>query len=189
MNVLIVCAHPNPKSFNKSIVDCVIDEFKARGDSVRCKDLYAENFNPILDESQLAMQTQGKLPDDVIKEQSDIEWADTIGIVYPLWWSGRPAILKGWFDRVLTNGFAFGYENGELRGFLSAKRALIIVTAGGAREEVGSSDEELINHTAESLGFCGLDDIQHMVLYSVPDVNDQTREQMLEEVALKVKHF
>lgn len=189
MNVLIVCAHPNPNSFNKSIVDCVVNEFKQRKDVVRIKDLYAEGFNPILDEDQLAMQNRGELPSDVIREQADIIWANALVIVYPLWWSGRPAILKGWFDRVLTNGFAFGFENGELRGLLSDKRALIIITAGAKREEVGCNDEVLVNHTAESLNFCGLNDVQHLVLYSVPDVDDQARERMLDNVGLKAKYF
>lgn len=189
MNVLIVYAHPNPKSFNKAAVEYVHAEFKARGDEVRIKDLYAEKFNPILDVSQLAMQSEGKVPNDVIEEQAIIEWADAIVIIYPLWWSGRPAILKGWFDRVLTNGFAFGFENGELRGFLSDKRALIVITAGGKRDEIGSSDEELVKNTADSLSFCGINSIKQQVFYSVPEVDDLTRQRMLVDIKKVVKEF
>jgi NAD(P)H dehydrogenase (quinone) len=189
MNVLIVFAHPNPKSFNKATVNYVHAEFESRGDVVRVKDLYAEKFNPVLDEAQLAMQSEGKVPKDVIEEQAIIDWADTIVIIYPLWWSGRPAILKGWFDRVLTNGFAFGFENGELRGFLSDKRALIIITAGGKREEIGASDEELVKNTADSLTFCGISGIKQQVFYSVPEVNDAVRQQMLLDIKNVVKEF
>lgn len=189
MNVLIVYAHPNPKSFNKAAVDYVHSEFEARGDVVRIKDLYAEKFNPVLDESQLAMQSEGKVPDDVIAEQTSIKWADALVMIYPLWWSGRPAILKGWFDRVLTNGFAFGFENGELRGFLSDKRALIVITAGGKRDEVGASDEELAKNTADSLTFCGISGIKQKVFYSVPEVDDIARKQMLNDIKSMVQSF
>lgn len=189
MNVLLVYAHPNPGSFNKATVDYVQAEFKARGDEVRIKDLYAEKFNPILDQSQLAMQSRGEVPPDVIAEQADINWADTLVMIYPLWWSGRPAILKGWFDRVLTNGFAFGFENGELRGFLSDKRALIVITAGGKRDEIGASDDELVKNTADSLIFCGISEIKQQVFYSVPEVDDTVRAQMLDDIKNIVKAF
>ena len=139
MNVLIVYAHPNPLSFNQSILKVINAAFKKRGADVRLKDLYAERFDPVLSEAQLSLQNEGRLPDDITREQEQIAWADTIVIIYPLWWFDRPAILKGWFDRVFTNGFAFTYVNNELHGLLKDKRAIVVVTAGGTREDFGST--------------------------------------------------
>ncbi len=190
MNVLIVYTHPNPLSFNKSILDVVHSEFEQRGDSVRLKDLYAENFNPVLDEIQFALQNQGKVPQDIVTEQSNVLWADTIVIIYPLWWFDRPAILKGWFDRVFTHGFAFSFGNGEVHGLLSGKRAIVIVTAGGTKEDFGKDADQLTRSTTEgTLAFCGITRIVDRVFYSVPVVDDVARQEMLRDLKTLVKNF
>jgi NAD(P)H dehydrogenase (quinone) len=80
-----------------------------------------------------------ELSADIRAEQEKIAWADVLVFQFPLWWFGPPAILKGWFDRVLVQGFAFGLKDAAgttLRygdGGLAGKRALI-VTSVGARE-------------------------------------------------------
>ena len=190
MNVLIVYAHPNPQSFNKSILDTIDAEFRRRGDAVRIRDLYADNFNPVLDESQLELQTQGNVPSDIVQYQQDVKWADTIVIIYPLWWFDRPAILKGWFDRVFTNGFAFSFEDGEIKGLLTGKRAIVIVTTGGTKEDFGKNADQLTRNTTEgTLAFCGIHDIADRVFYSVPMVEDAVRQEMLRELKSFIQNF
>lgn len=190
MNVLIVYAHPNPLSFNKSILKAINSAFKDKGDSVRIKDLYAERFDPVLGESQLSLQNEGKLPDDIKREQKQITWADTIVITYPLWWFDRPAILKGWFDRVFTNGFAFSYDESGVQGLLRGRRAIVVVTAGGTREDFGKNADQLTRSTTEgTLEFCGITDIIDRVFYSVPMVDDDARKEMLDELEDMVQKF
>ena len=190
MNVLIVYAHPNPQSFNRSILDTVDAAFKKRGDTVRIRDLYADNFNPVLDEAQLELQTQGDVPTDIVQYQQDVEWADTIVIIYPLWWFDRPAILKGWFDRVFTNGFAFSFDDGEIKGLLTGKRAIVIVTTGGTKEDFGKNADQLTRNTTEgTLAFCGIHDIVDRVFYSVPIVEDGVRQEMLSELKSFIQKF
>lgn len=83
--------------------------------------------------------TSGTAAEDVREEQEKPARADTVIVQFPLWWLGPPAILKGWFDRVLVQGFAFGVRDAEGRtrrygdGNLAGKRALL-VTSVGARE-------------------------------------------------------
>ena len=190
MNVLIVYAHPNPLSFNQSILKVIDSAFKKRGDTVRLKDLYAERFDPVLSEAQLSLQNEGKLPDQILHEQDQVVWADTIVVIYPLWWFDRPAILKGWFDRVFTNGFAFTYGENGLRGLLVGKRAIVVVTAGGTREDFGKNADQLTKSTTEgTLAFCGITDIIDRVFYSVPDVTDEERKGMLDEIERMVETF
>ena len=80
--------------------------------------------------------TAADLSDDVLAEQRKIRWADTLVFQFPLWWFGPPAILKGWFDRVLVQGFAFGLRRPDGRiarygeGGLAGKRAMVITSAG-----------------------------------------------------------
>lgn len=190
MNVLTVYAHPNPESFNKSILDVICAEFDQRGDTVRIRDLYVEQFNPVLDEKQLELQNLGKVPEDIVQQQQDVAWADTVVIIYPLWWFDRPAILKGWFDRVFTNGFAFSFDNGEIQGLLSGKRAIVVVTTGGTKEDFGRNADQLTRNTTEgTLEYCGITDIADRVFYSVPIVDDGARQEMLDELKSFIRDF
>ena len=190
MNVLIVYAHPNPLSFNQSILRVVNNAFINKGASVRLKDLYAERFDPVLSEAQLSLQSEGKLPDDIKREQEQVIWADTIVVIYPLWWFDRPAILKGWFDRVFTNGFAFSFNEQGVKGLLKGKRAMVVVTAGGTKEDFGKNADQLTQSTTEgTLAFCGITDIVDRVFYSVPIVDDEARKKMLDELKEMIEKF
>lgn len=102
MKVLTIFAHPNPKSFNRAVLDTVTGELRKKNAEVRVKDLYAMNFNPILSGSDFEQLLAGKVPDDIAAEQADVTWADVLIFIYPIWWIGQPAILKGWLDRVMT---------------------------------------------------------------------------------------
>jgi NAD(P)H dehydrogenase (quinone) len=83
--------------------------------------------------------TADEQSEDIREEQRKIAWADTLVFQFPMWWFGPPAILKGWFDRVLVQGFAFGLRGCDGRtlrygeGGLAGRRALVI-TSVGARE-------------------------------------------------------
>ena len=190
MNVLIIYAHPNPLSFNQSILKVINSAFKNKGATVHLKDLYAERFDPVLDEAQLSLQNEGKLPDDIKREQELVTWADTIVVIYPLWWFDRPAILKGWFDRVFTNGFAFNFDENGVQGLLKGKRGIVVVTAGGTKEDFGKDADKLTKSTTEgTLAFCGITDIVDRVFYSVPLVEDEVRVKMLEELEVLVNSF
>ena len=190
MNVLIIYAHPNPLSFNQSILKVINAAFIKKGANVRLKDLYAERFDPVLGEAQLSLQAEGKLPDDIKREQEQVAWADTLVVIYPLWWFDRPAILKGWFDRVFTNGFAFNFDENGVQGLLKGKRAMVVVTAGGTKEDFGKNADQLTKSTTEgTLAFCGVTDIVDRVFYSVPLVEDEARIRMLEDLEQLVKAF
>ena len=190
MNVLIIYAHPNPLSFNQSILKVINSAFKKKGANVSLKDLYAERFDPVLGEAQLSLQNEGKLPDDIKREQEQVTWADALVVIYPLWWFDRPAILKGWFDRVFTHGFAFNFDENGVQGLLTGKRAMVVVTAGGTKENFGKNADQLTKSTTEgTLAFCGITDIVDRVFYSVPIVEDEVRAKMLGELEELVRSF
>ncbi len=132
MKHLVVYSHLNPKSFTKAIVDEVEAAATERGDEIKIIDLYGENFNPVLAFPDIQHQFMGKeAPADVIKYQDMVTWADHMTIVYPLWWGHMPAMLKGFFDRVFSNGFAYAYgEDGVPKGLLGGKTAHLFVNTG-----------------------------------------------------------
>lgn len=131
MNVLIVYAHPEPKSLNGSIKDFYISYFEGNGHQVKISDLYAMKWKATADGSDFTttnhqnerlyyMQSSGDAfandtqTNDISQEQEKILWADMIIFQFPLWWFGMPAIMKGWVDRVFAFGFAYG--TGEYGG-------------------------------------------------------------------------
>ena len=155
MKVLLVYAHPEPKSLNGSLKDFAVKRLEANGHQVQVSDLYAmdwkasldaddspgrpteSRFNPSLD-SKLAFE-EGRQSQDIVLEQEKLLWADAVILQFPLWWFSMPAILKGWVERVYAYGFAYGVgEHSDARwgnrygeGTLAGKRAMLIVTAGG----------------------------------------------------------
>lgn len=185
MNILLVYAHPNPNSFNNAIMRAMHKGLEAAGHTVRIKDLYAEQFDPVLTADDLAQLQSGITPDKIQREQDQLIWAEGLVFVYPLWWFGRPAILKGWFDSVLTNGFAFGFTDKGLTGLLKHQKALVLITAGGQKDYFVESQSESLIHrptTDGTLSFCGIQQVDHRVFYNIPGTTEQERQQILQTI-------
>lgn len=184
MNILIVYAHPNPDSFNRAILERVQAALIDKGYQVRVRDLYAMGFDPVLSGNDLVDIDVGKLADDVAVEQDMLRWATGLLFIYPVWWFDRPAILKGWFDRVLTRGFAFDYSEDGAVGLLTQQKAAVIMTTGGTDFDFEDMDiETLLVHpvTEGTLKFCGIQDTAHQVLMGVPVAGEEGRRRMLDE--------
>ncbi|TCD03192.1 NAD(P)H-dependent oxidoreductase [Pedobacter psychroterrae] len=135
MKHLIIYAHPNPKSLNSQFKASLTNHLKMMGSEVAVRDLYQLDFNPVLSLVDMAGQRAGIVADDVREEQEFIVWADCITIIHPIWWTGLPAIMKGYIDRVFSYGFAYRYDNGVQKGLLAGKQAIIINTHGKSNAE------------------------------------------------------
>jgi NAD(P)H dehydrogenase (quinone) len=182
MNIFIVFAHPEGRSLNATLRDIAIDELQARGHEVRVSDLYAQRWKAQVDradfpawpvderlEPRLASKDafiSGTLTDDVKAEQDKLEWADAVIVQFPLWWFSMPAILKGWFERVYSHGYAYGvgeytdkrWGNRYGEGVFAGKRAMILMTTGGWPHHYSARG---INGPMEDLLF----PINHGILY------------------------
>jgi len=105
MNVLIVYANPNPKSFSHAILDTLDQALREKGHDTRINDLYQSGYKVIMDQEDMSMiYGEKKIPDDIIQEQQKVAWAQGLALIYPVWWFGPPAIVKGWIDRTFQNG-------------------------------------------------------------------------------------
>ncbi|MFF8641279.1 NAD(P)H-dependent oxidoreductase [Streptomyces sp. NPDC015345] len=170
MKVLWIFAHPEQHSLNGSLMSDGLRTLEALGHEHRVSDLYAMGWKATVDADdfgnpprerlfvgaeQERAHASGTLSADIVGEQEKIAWADTLVFHFPLWWFGPPAILKGWFDRVLVQGFGFGVAGPDGRalrygdGGLAGKRALI-VTSVGARES-GFGPRGIHGHLEEVL--------------------------------------
>jgi len=184
MKVLIVFTHPNPNSFNHALLESISEGLNRAGHEVKIKDLYQENFDPILTAEDLAQLQQGITPEKIAKEQDQLLWADSLIFIYPLWWFDRPAMLKGWFDIVLTNGLAFEYSSEGVKGLLKHKKALVIITAGGSEQYFKDNDALALIHrtvTDGTLSFCGIKDVSHKIYFDIAGLSDAERMAILEE--------
>lgn len=110
MHSLVLFAHPQPDSLTGTTSRLLAQELRgASGDTSEVGDLAAEGFDPRFSAADLAvMRGRGPIPDDVRREQERVERADAVVLVYPVYWWGMPGLLKGWIDRVVTNGWAYG---------------------------------------------------------------------------------
>ncbi|MGI9394454.1 MAG: NAD(P)H-dependent oxidoreductase [Boseongicola sp.] len=136
MRTLVVYCHPNPNSFTSSVRDIVIERLNDAGAEIRLRDLYSEEFEPIL--SAVEHENYENCPENCAPVQShvdDLRWCDTLIFVYPTWWYGVPALLKGWLDRVLLPDVAFMMpddDNTTIQPGLSHVRRLGVFTTCGA---------------------------------------------------------
>ncbi|XP_056134779.1 NAD(P)H dehydrogenase [quinone] 1 [Lampris incognitus] len=148
--VLIVYAHQSPGSFNAAARDAAVEVLEDQGHKVLVSDLYAMNFsanstrddivgelkNPELfqyGEETMHAWMEGRLSQDIIDEQRKINEAELIIFQFPLYWFSFPAIMKGWLDRVLTQGFAFSLQKMYNHGIFKEKKAMLSFSTGATQ--------------------------------------------------------
>jgi NAD(P)H dehydrogenase (quinone) len=122
-----------PDSFCARLRDTVIEALTARGDEVRLIDLYAEGFDPVMRETERRTYNDGAPTDPVLVRHAEhLKWAEALYFVYPTWWYGLPAMLKGWFDRAWAMDVAFTIANGRIKPRMTQVRKVAVVTTCGA---------------------------------------------------------
>jgi len=184
MNVLIIFAHPNKESFCSAIKNTLFESLKANKNDIRVHDLYNDKFNPKLSKIELTGESKKISDFKLVKNyQADIKWANTIIIIHPAWWYGAPAILKGYFDRVLSEGFAFIYKDDEPEPKLTGKNGILIQTFDATEE----MEKKLFNEiTYKSIfytwKYCGVVDWVYKAFFRVNFVTHEQRTSWLQEI-------
>lgn len=108
VRVLIVYCHPKEGAFASVVRDTVIARLDAAGAQTRLRDLYAEGFQPVLTTSEWSGYLDAPANRAPVEAHvADLEWCNTLIFIYPTWWHGLPAMMKGWLDRVLLPDVAF----------------------------------------------------------------------------------
>jgi putative NADPH-quinone reductase len=150
MRTLVIYCHPTADSYAAAVLGAVRDGLGAGGHEVRVTDLYAIGFDPVLSADEHAAHRSTARSADVEPHAADIEWCDSLVLVYPTWWAGQPAMLKGWIDRVWVNGVAWTLPTGatRLRPRLRNIRRITIVTTHGSSKFVNALEGEAGKRTA-----------------------------------------
>ncbi|MHC1708638.1 MAG: NAD(P)H-dependent oxidoreductase [Bacteroidales bacterium] len=185
MNYLIIFTHPNGKGFSHKILQTVIDTIGTNDNNYQLRNLNEIGFNPVLSNSDLAMFKRNEYPDDIKQEQELIRWADVLIFVYPLWWGGMPAILKGYIDRVFASGFAYEYNSNNPVGLLKGKKAMLFSTQGYSREHyesIGMNEAMMKVERDGIFKFCGIEMTDHLFFGNASSLSKEQELSYLVEV-------
>ena len=180
MKNLIIYAHPNLASLNHFFKQTVLESLEKSREEVILRDLNEIYFNPVLSLEDMNGQRMGKVTEDVQTEQDFITWADRIIFIYPIWWTGMPAIMKGYIDRVFSYGFAYRYDQGVQKGLLTGKNTIIINSHGKSNTEYAESGlDKALALTSDTgiFNYCGLEIQQHFYF----DKADRASEENISE--------
>ncbi|WEZ84991.1 NAD(P)H-dependent oxidoreductase [Rhizobium sp. 32-5/1] len=189
MRILLVLAHPLSDSFAASVARTAKETLEENGHSVDLLDLYRENFDPRLTETE--RRGYFDVPYDV-SGVSDIvarvRAADGLLLVFPQWWFNFPAILKGFFDRILAPGVAFDHDRagGRIIPKLTNIKLFWALTTTGSPWWVvhlymGNPVRRLLKRGIAA--FCAKNvDFRMLTLHDMDRVSDKQRSAHLERV-------
>ena len=203
MNIFIVFAHPEPKSFGTALLQTSVRTLRAQGHEVVISDLYAMGFDPVARGSDFK---QRRFPDQLQYDreqkfasqhnafvpgiQTEIDKllaCDLLILQFPLWWFSVPAILKGWLDRVLANGVAYGKGLRLDTGGLKGRKAMLCTTTGCYPEMMapdgmlGDRDVILWPLHFGVLYYCGFQVLPPYVAWSIKYSTHERRQEYLAE--------
>jgi len=134
---------------------------------VAVRDLYQLNFDPVLSLKDMDGQRKGMVFEDVEREKEYILWAERVIIIHPIWWTGLPAIMKGYIDRVFSYGFAYSYNQGVQKGLLSGKQMVVINTHGKSQAEyraLGMAKALALTSDTGIYTYCGFEIVEHFYI-------------------------
>ncbi|XP_069496244.1 NAD(P)H dehydrogenase [quinone] 1-like [Ambystoma mexicanum] len=203
MRALIVLAHEVRTSFNYAMMEAAVEALENKGWQVTVSDLYAMKFNPVLSAADItgspkdplhfkyAVETgrawkEGRLSSDIVQEQKKLDAADLVVFQFPLYWFGMPAIMKGWFERVFTHGYAYSLQTMYAKGPFQKKKALLSFTTGGNDSSFSPTgvhgDINVVLWPLQNgiLNFCGFQVLEPQLSYAVSHTSHQERTQILQ---------
>jgi NAD(P)H dehydrogenase (quinone) len=197
--VLIVLAHPERRSFTGQWADATAEAAAAEGHKVLWSDLAGMGFDPVERASHytdadspfdvLKMQerasAEGTLPADAEAEVAKLEAADRVIFHFPLWWFAPPAMLKGWFERVLAHGRTHDVDQRFDTGRFKGRKALFCVTTGAKATESGPDGKEGDTRlhlwpAAYTLRYLGYDVLEPVLVHGVHGYNKGDRRTAME---------
>ncbi|RZL99903.1 MAG: flavodoxin family protein [Variovorax sp.] len=136
MRVLVVYCHPVETSFHAALHGEVVRRLREAGHEVDDCDLYAEGFDPVLSRAERLGYHEVPSNREPLRAQVErLQWAEALVLCFPTWCFGPPAMLKGWFDRLLMPGVAFDISDpADVKPMLThIRRIAAVVTYGRPR--------------------------------------------------------
>lgn len=187
MNLLLVLAHPDPRSFNHAIARTAERALAENGHRVVFHDLHQEGFDPLLPAGEIPQSAS--LPAAVAAHCQDLAKADGIVVVHPNWWGQPPAILKGWIDRVIRPGVAYRFAESDSGegvpiGLLKARAAIVFNTSNTPIDrEIAAFGDPLESIWKRCIfDLCGVQRVERRMFEVVVTSTPEQRQAWLAEV-------
>ena len=189
MDVLIIYAHPNHESFNGAIFHQVKKGLEDSGKKAKLIDLYKEGFDPVLKFDSCNKRRDLNKDSEMKKYRNLITQADHVIFIYPIWWYGPPAILKGFIDRVFAKEFAYSYDGNIPKGLLKDKTAWVVYTMDSPKWYVTffRFNIEWINIKNAVLKFCGFGKVERLMFSGLKGSSQQKRKKWLQHLYIRSK--
>jgi NAD(P)H dehydrogenase (quinone) len=212
MTILSIYVHHEPTSLTGALKNTALSILLKQGHKILESDLYGVGFSPkaekfdfsflsghhfnyMLEQKHAANRDMAFGP-DIIEEINKLQEASVIIIHTPIWWQGVPAILKGWFDRVLAMGVAWDsgriYENGLLKG----KSVFLCATIGGPKEYYQLDGKhkatiEQILHPVQhgTFAFCGMNIIEPYYVFNSLGLNEKSAQEVIKDYQFRIEHL
>ena len=173
-------------------MDAFHGPFRRSAHSIDMLDLHREGFDPRFTEADHAHFWGGPIPAEIAAMHSRVEKADRLAFVFPVYWWGMPAVMKGWIERVFTGGWAYQFgKGGEDRGrepptSLLGNIPTTLIEIGGSSkrtyDKYGYAEAMRTQIDVGTFAYCGITDVDSHLIYDVEgDHNIKTREQGLKQ--------
>lgn len=205
MKIFLVYAHPHQDSYHHALKEHAITTLKNNHHEVKISDLYAMNFKATADWQDFTSNTtqelshqysvaqkiafeKNLLSSDIQTEMEKLKWCDVLILQFPFWWFSVPAILKGWFDRVLVKGFTYDAGQWFNTAPLLGRKAMIMTTTQAPAQSylpnaLNGDINSLLQPIHHTLHFIGFTPIEPFIAYGVMDEDNVKRKRYLEEYA------
>lgn len=186
MRVFVVFAHPRRDSLNGALLGALEEGLRQGGHEPDVADLYAERFDPRLSAEELVGPGEIRPAPDAKAYQERLLAAGGLVLLFPVWWFAPPAILKGFVDRVFTEGVAFRFgPAGDVEGLLPQAKALVVNTTGASAAHYSAAGfDGPLRQTLDrwTLGLCGVGEVKHVLFHGVAEADGATRQGWLDEL-------
>ena len=180
--IFVIVGHPSKESFSNLIGEEYLRGAKKSGAETRVVHLSDMKFNPSLDNGYKKKQ---KLEKDLVDFQNNILWADHLVFIYPIWWGGEPAKLKGLIERTFLPGFAFKFEKKSIlpKQFLKGRSARVFLIKGGSRLfYFGSLAYPGMIMRRFVLNFTGIFPVRIKSFYNMNSVSEEKKSRIMSKV-------
>src|SRR5690554_2304190 len=186
MNVLIIVGHPRPGSFSHAIAGAYREGAQEAQVAVSVLELASMAFDPHVTTTPMSLQ---HCEPDIARARQQIQWADHLVFVYPVWWGTMPALLKGFLDRVLIPGFAFEEREHpfEWDKLLKGKSAQLITTMDTPKWVYRWIYRAPGRHAMVrgTLGYCGVAPVRTLAFTPIKYATEARRRRWLDKARQK----
>ncbi|MBD2104104.1 NAD(P)H-dependent oxidoreductase [Leptolyngbya sp. FACHB-261] len=181
MHTLIIFAHPVEGTFPHAVLQAFVRGIEDNpGTTAEIVDLHQEGFDPRFTQADHAHFWGEPLPTEIAVEHARVDRSDALVFIFPVYWWGMPALMKGWLDRVLTGGWAWSVDpQATSRGLLKNRPTLILATGGSRKatyEKYGYDNAMKAQLEVGTFAYCGLTDVEsHYFLDVEGEANAERR--------------